>query len=154
MDLNSSWEFYCFERIAYYHQATILIDVVFSKSLPIFNALNFIQEIWENIYLVRFFHLIHKTQCFFIYSYSIFLESEAVIIIKVMSNNILHFRRKFVFYDSPQLLLYEIIDEIHALFHIVFIAAALDLSHYVEKFIKWTCVLSQYLFHIQAFVRI
>ncbi len=48
-----------------------------------------------------FLHLIYETQRFLVYSYSIFLKSEAVIITKVMANDVFHFGRELVFYDSP-----------------------------------------------------
>jgi hypothetical protein len=119
-----------------------------------FNAFYFVQEIEGLAWLDRLFHLLNKAHRLFVDSYSILQKGEAVIVVEVVPDDVLYFGGKFVLDNDLQLLLDQIINEIHALLNVVLVTAAFDLHHNVEKLVERCSVLGQYFLHIEALARV
>lgn len=105
-------------------------------------------------WLDRLFHLLNKADRLFVDSYSILQKGEAVIVVEVVPDDVLYFGGKFVLDNDLQLLLDQIINEIHALLNVVLVTAAFDLHHNVEKLVERCSVLGQYFLHIEALARV
>ena len=78
--------------------------------------------------------LLKQTYCGFAGSKAVHFKGKAIFV-EIASDEIIDFRRKFMRNDGRKFLFDEVIDEVHALFHPIFVTASLYLHHDIEEFV-------------------